>query len=321
MTSATARRLGMTRSGIAYALHTGLWQTLARGVYLTVPGQPTRADWINVGLEVAGATAALSGWDAVRLVGVGATTPPRPQVLVLTRSGDHRSGRHVHIRRTNRAYDLWTVGSEHPDLAFTPVAAPARAVADTALQYRNLAPVRALVTSAVQRDICQIEDLLAEVHAGPRNGSAHLRRAVEDAIGGARSVAEAEAIDVLTKAPVPEFEANVPIIDQHGRLLAVADMLWRALRAVAEIDSREFHFNEADWKRTMTRHNQLMACGLAVAHYPPSLVRTSGAAWALDVARWLRARADELGVIYQPANGRRNQRGVPEPFVVSGLPR
>jgi hypothetical protein len=151
-----------------------------------------------------------------------------------------------------------------------------------------------MVTKAVQRRLCTPAELGRELAAGPRNGSAHLRRAILDVVGGAESIAEAEAIALLRRPDIPPFEVNAPVYAADGRLVAVADILWRELRAILEVDSREFHFEEADWKRTLRRHNALTRCGYTVAHYPPSDIRTRQRAWADEIAGWLAARSVEL---------------------------
>ncbi|HZC72954.1 MAG TPA: hypothetical protein VE442_19815 [Jatrophihabitans sp.] len=108
---------------------------------------------------------------------------------------------------------------------------------------------------------------------------------------------------------MPSFEQNVPILDATGRVVAIADVLWRALRAVLEVDSRRHHFLEPKWIRTMHRHNMLTRYGLAVTHYPPAELRRRPAHVMEEVDAWLRGRAAELGVPYPP----------PEP-AVPGLP-
>jgi hypothetical protein len=313
-----AGQFGISRSAIRHARTTQGWQMLARGIVLTAPGPPTRDDWTLVGLEIAGPRAALSGWDALRIRGLGAGTPPTPRVLILDRGGTNHALPGVLIRPTPRPYATQLLPAEHPTLAFAPVVPVARALADTALDHRRLDPVRAMVTSAVQRGLCRPDQLVAELEAGPRNRSALLRRALADVLNGAQSIAEAEAADVLRQARVADFELNVPIVDRTGTVVAVADALWRQLRAVAEIDSREFHFSEQDWKATMRRHNRLTAAGIAVAHYPPSDIRARRTAWARDVESWLRSRAIELGVPYQRGSGGRRAPGsAPEPFVIT----
>ena len=312
----------MTRDAIAHAICAFGWQRLTRGFLLTVPGRPTRADWINLGLELAAPTGAISGWDAIRMVGLGEVEPPAPEVLILARRGEHRVVGGARIRPTNRPFTTWRLPGDHPDHPYCEVVSVARAVADTALQYRRLRPVRALVTSAIQKRRCDPEGVIAELESGPRNHSGLLRRAVVDLRAGAKSIAEAEAIDVLRRSPVPPFEANVPVVTTSGVQIAEADCLWRELRAVLEIDSREFHFLEDDWKRTMARHSALGKRGLVMAHYPPSQIRRSPETWAKGVEQWLRARAAELRVAYRPARDPLvcpAVLGRPDPYVVPDL--
>ena len=294
------------------------WQRPARGVVFTRPDPLTRDDWIQVGLALAGSGAALSGWDAVRLRGVGAATAPNPRALVLTRTGNQQQTDGVLVRLTSRPYRTTLLPAAHPTLPFVPVVHPARAVCDTALMYRTYAPVRVLVTSTIQRKLCTPADLVTEYRSGPRGRSHWLRESLQDVLVNAHSIAEAEAADALRVAHVPSFELNVDIVDRTGRLLATADVLWRSLRAVGEIQSRAFHFDEESWNATMTRHNRLTARALAVAHWPPSAIRQGGRAWAMDVAAWLRARAAEIGASYVPGNGALlAPSNGPAPFVVS----
>lgn len=317
-----ARDLGMSADAIVHAISAFGWQRLARGFLLTVPGPPTRADWINVGLELAAPTGAISGWDAVRIVGLGEIVPPAAEVLILARGGENRVVGRARIRPTNRPFTTWRLPGDHPDHPYCDIASIARAVADTALQYRRLRPVRALVTSAVQQLRCSPEDVIAELESGPRNYSGLLRRAVSDLRAGAKSIAEAEAIDVLRRSPVPPFEANVPMVTASGVQIAEADCLWRELRAVLEIDSRQFHFEEEDWERTLARHSLLGRRGLAVDHYSPSQVRRNPELWAKGVEQWLRSRAAELRLPYRPAKDPLvvpAAPGKPEPFIVPDL--
>jgi hypothetical protein len=322
---AEAADLGMSRSARAHAIKTRGWQLLTRGVLLTVPEAPTRSDWLNVGLALAGPTGAISGWDAVRITDLGEPEPPRPEVLVLTRTGRNRVIGNVRIRVTTRPYRAWTLPADHPELAFAPIVHAARAVTDTALQYRRLAPVRALVTSAVQKRRCSAAELIAELDDGPRNHSGFLRRAIEDVLAGALSIAEAETIDVLRHAALPAFEANVPIVTQSGVVLAVADALWRDLRAVLEVDGRRHHTGvdrrtgKDKWEKTIDRHSLLTRCGLSVDHCYPSKVRTDPRRWVAGVEQRLRVRAHELGVPYRPVRDPLRlpaDPGNPTPFVV-----
>jgi hypothetical protein len=297
LTGPAARQLGLTRSAVRNGIARRGWQPLVRGVVLTARDEPTRADWALVGLTAAGPRSALSGWDALRLLGPGVAParPPTDDVLVLTRCGRNRRIGAVRVRVTRRPFAVRHTSVLDPTLPLVAVTSAARAVADTALFERWLGSVRVMVAAAVQQGLCSVDELTDELAGSPRNNSALLRRALGEIAEGARSAAEVAAAHYLRRADVPPFELNAPIMD-GGRLVAIADVLWRELRAVLEIDSREFHFSAADWQATMRRHNRLVRMGYAVTHYPPSAV---GPAWTLEVGSWLRARACELGVPYR----------------------
>jgi len=298
LTARVARQLGLSRAAVRNGMARRGWQPLIRGVVLTVPGEPTRADWALAGLAIAGPGSAVSGWDAVRLLGRGVAPrkPASDDVLVLTPRGLNRRIGQVRIRPTGRRFTTWRTSANDPALPLIEVAAAARAVADTALDECWLNPVRAMVAAAVQHDLCSVDDLIAELAAAPRNGSGLLRRALGEIADGARSAAEAEALTYLRRADVPPFELNAPITDTTGHVIAIADVLWPRLRAMVEIDSREFHFNAADWQATMRRHNKVARLGYALTHYPPSAI---GPGWTDEVETWLHARAAELGIPYR----------------------
>lgn len=317
ITAELADQLGYPPGAVRSRIRTQQWQRLTRGLYLTRPDPPDRTDWIAGGLLIGGRGTVLSGWDAVRAHGLGAETPPTTDVLVLALSGRHRRVGPVIVRPSQR--ELRCVRKVLPRLGSRLVAGVARAVADTALLYGTFGPVRALVTSAVQRQMCTVEELVHEYETGPRNDSAHLHDAVDDIISGAESIAEAELLDVLRTGSLPTFEMNVWLVDDHGRQIAKADALWRTLGAVLEVNSRQHHFLEPDWIATMGRHNVLTRHGLSVVHYPPSAVRRTGQAVATQVRGWLRRRAAELGVPYPPPAPHPDLIGTPLrlPFVIN----
>ena len=288
LVSAQVARLANNRSTIRTEIRRGNWQRLASGIVLTRPDEPTRSDWAEVGIALAGSGAGLSGWDALHVRGLGGRTAPNPRVLVLSPRGINRVVGCVHIRRTARPFRVVHRSPHCAQLPLVPVVAVARAVADTALDHRDLSAVRALVTSAVQRRACTLLELIGELDSGPRSRSRLLRLALHDAVGGARSAAEAAAAARLGRGGVPPFELNVPVVDEQGELIFVVDVLWRELRAALEIDSREYHFSETDWLATLDRHNELTRYGLAVSHYAPSIVTKRGADGACSPRPWAR---------------------------------
>jgi hypothetical protein len=314
MTSAMARELGFSAATVRTELRRGRWQLLVRGVYLTRVDAQARADWIAAGMAIAGRGAALSGWDAVRGYGIGSDRPPVDEVLILSTTGTHRVVGQARLRASTRPLDAQRVGRWWS-------APAARAVADTALVYRRFDPVRALVTSAVQRMLCTPADLERELEAGPQNGSAHLRRAIEDVFGGAESISEATLADLLDAAGLPEPEFNIPILTWDGRKVANADALWRTLRAGLEVNSKRHHFYEDKWTSTMRRHNRLTITGLSLTHYPPRDLLDSPVVVAHEIEQWLRLRACELGASYPPPPPPRHPDGRPVLHTPYVLPR
>ncbi|WP_375502927.1 hypothetical protein [uncultured Jatrophihabitans sp.] len=309
--------LGFTPGVVRTELRLQRWQTLTRGIYLTRPDPPSRADWIRAGSALAGPGAVVSGWDVLHAVGLGSSRPPIDEVLILCPAGRHRVRGGVRIRPSDRPLLPQRLGMAQ--LGTMSAAPIARAVADTALTYRTLAPVRALVTSAAQQGLCSVDDLLEELESGPRNDSAFLRRALEDVIAGAASISEAALAEIMTAARLPEFELNVPLIDERGVHVATADVLWRSLRAVLEVDSQRHHFYEPQWRNTMRRHNTLSRYGLTVTHYPPVDIRDRPDFVLDEVADWLAGRAAELALPWPPAarcspNGMCVPSGPPAPY-------
>jgi hypothetical protein len=315
---ASAAELGISRARVRTEVRRGNWRVIARGAVLTRDEAPTRDDWAALGIALGGPSAALSGWDAARAVGLGEPHPPSEHVLVLSRHATNRVVGGVRIRETARPYSVRTTSADNVVHPLTPIVGTARAISDAAAYFDAANPVRALVTSAIQRKRCTVEQLVAELHARPRNGSRFLRLALRDAVDGARSVAEAAASRRMTRARIPAFELNVPIIDAAGRVIAIADVLWRSLRAILEIDSREYHLSEADWKGTMRRHNLLTRLSFALTHVAPSDVTGRGEGWLGELGCWLSGRSLELGIPLPAGRGVVSPvGGEPQPYYLT----
>jgi very-short-patch-repair endonuclease len=116
-----------------------------------------------------------------------------------------------------------------------------------------------------------------------------LRQALVEMSAGAASAPEARAARILRRAGVAAFEQNAVILLPGGGHY-VADFLWRALRAILEIDSVEYHFDPVAWRRTMDRHLVLTTLGHSVIHRPPSALRDEHR-FAADITAWLASRA------------------------------
>lgn len=285
-----ARLRGFTPRMIDRRLAIGTWRLVLPHTYLT-SDTFTWLDRRRAALAFVGDGSVLSG--AAALTDASLRSIQRPSIVLVlapitTRA---RSIAWVRVRPTRRL----------PPAALRPgpASAPrARAVADHALQTARLDDVRALVAEVVRRRLCTIDDLLVELDAGPRNGSRNLRLAIEEVRGGAWSAPEARAARLLTAAGVPLFEQNVRIDLPDGSHLIV-DFLWRALRAVLEIDSDEHHGLPADADATDTRHVLLESLGYSVVHRRPSFVMRQPSAFTAGIVAWLASR-DQQPRHYRP---------------------
>lgn len=255
------------------------WCRLLPGVYLTQP-PPTALDRLHAAALRGGPGSVVSGGAALHAYGFRSVVQPRHELVLVAHGGGVRSFDRFRVRHTARL--------PAPALRPGPPLAPVeRAVADHARSLRSLDDVRAVVAEAVQRGFCAIEAIAVELHAGRRNGSALLRRAVDEVTLGAASAPEARAASPLRAARVPAFEQNVPVT--VGARRYVADFLWRELWAILEIDSRDYHFAPRDWQATLRRHAELETAGYSVIHVPPAELR-DGDEFVQRVKQWLAGR-------------------------------
>jgi hypothetical protein len=282
LTRADATRLGYSANSIEHRLRTDQWRRVLPRTFLT-SDTFTWPDRCRAALAFAGPGAVLSG--AAALADTGLRSVRRPETVLVLVPADRwvRSTDWVRIRRTDRLPGR----ALRPGPACAPVA---RAVADLALERRRLDDVRALVAEVVRRQRCTIDELVAELEAGRRNGSAHLRTAIEEVAAGAWSAPEARAARLLRAAGVAPFEQNARIDLPDGRWLYV-DFLWRTLRAVLEIDSDEYHSLPADADATDERDIGLETVGFSVVHRRPYVVNRQPAKFTSGIAAWLAGRA------------------------------
>jgi hypothetical protein len=272
---------GMTPKMIDYRLAAGRWRRVLPHTYLTVDTL-TWPDRLAAAIAFAGPGTLLSGAAVLHDAGLRSVARPAGLLVLVPRRNRARSTQWVRIRRTHRLPDADLVPGP-------PRVAIARAVADDALTLRRIDDVRTVVAEAVRRRLSTVDEIALELEAGPRNGSALLRQAVDEVGAGAWSAPEARAARLLRRAGVPPFEQNARI-ELPGGGYYLADFLWRDLWAILEIDSVENHFDPADWSATMDRHLVLETAGFSVAHRPPSAVNTYPVRFVRDITAWLANR-------------------------------
>jgi len=285
---------GVTDDWLRYRIRPGgPWQRLLPGIYLTATGRPTR-DRLQVAAALfAGPGNVITGWAALRYYKI--RVPETRLVDVLVPADRKRSScKHVTIHRTRRM--PLTVTCDGP-VSFAP---SARAVADAVRDLTDRPQVRAIVAAAVQKGLCAVPDLAAELAAGPIRGSGLFRSVLAEVSDGIRSPAEGDFRDLITKSGLPRPMFN-PRLVLRGKLLAVPDAWWPEVALAVEIDSREWHLGPDDWDKTLRRHDRLVAVGIRVIHVTPRQVRTEPARIVQDIAGALLTGHPVAGLMTLPA--------------------
>jgi hypothetical protein len=264
---AQARAAGVTDSGLRYRLRPGgPWRRMLPGVYATFTGTPTIEQREIAAMLYAGAPAVITGPAALRNYEIRGPRVARVDVLVPA-SRERASRGYVVIHRTQRMPQTITVDGTRQ------YALPARAVADTILALADVAVARTAVGSAVQQRRCTIEELAAELAAGPIRGSRLLRSVLIEVSDGIRSAPEGDLrmLIIGSGLPAPLYNRDLFV---RGKFLARPDAWWPHAGVVAEVDSRAFHLLPEHWEQTMRRHRRMEAAGIRVLHFSPRQLAT-----------------------------------------------
>ena len=162
--------------------------------------------------------------------------------------------------------DLYTTGP----IRFTSVA---RAVADAARGMARFIDVQALVSEAVQRGSCTLEQLAAELREGPAAGRRWYRMALREIGAGIRSGAEAQLKYLIDRSDLERPMYNADLFTLDGVFLGRPDAWFGRAGVAGEVDSREYHLAAKDYATTTQRHNRMEAAGIHMLHWLPSTLK------------------------------------------------
>jgi hypothetical protein len=259
---------GMARGTIAYRLRPdGPWRQILPGVYVTVTGTATADQRDVAALLYAGPYSVITGPSAVRRHNLRCAGLNILDVLVPADSRRKSTG-YVQIQRTARMPgDLYTTGP----IRFTP---PVRAVADAARGMTRFSDVQALVCEAVQRGRCTLEELVAELNAGPSAGTRWYRMALAEVSEGIRSAAEAQLKYLIDRSDLERPMYNAELYTLDGIFLGRPDAWFSRAGVAGEVDSRQYHMAAKDYEETTNRHNRMEAAGIHVLHWLPGTIRS-----------------------------------------------
>jgi len=218
-------------------------------------------------LLYAGPEAVITGAAAVRRHRLDCAGGNDIEVLV---PGDSRvKGRgFVRIQRTTR---LPASTFSTRSIVFAPLA---RAVGDAARGMRKPEEIRALVSEAIHRSRdCTVEDLIAELKAGPSAGSGLFRSSLAEIGDGIRSEAERDLKFCIDRSGLPAPMYNARLYLPDGTFLAMPDAWWPRAGVAGEVDSLRHHILAKDHAETMARRNRMEAADVRVLQFLPKDIK------------------------------------------------
>jgi hypothetical protein len=274
----------------------GMFSWVLPGVHRVDDRGPLSADQRDcAGLLYSGRGAVLTGGSRLRRTGVRAADHVAFDVGGVHTLIPHERRRSSHgfvqVERTTVPYGVRTVDG-------FACATTARAVIDACRRCSDEEAARALVFEVVQRRFTTPQALEGEHRQAQIRGSRFSRLALEEVLGGARSIPEGDVRRALLEAGWTRMRFNAELESDDGVYIACPDAYDPATGVCLEVDSREFHFDVASWEATMARHARMTAFGLAVLHAPPS-----------------RAHRDMSGLVAEVGRAIRSREGMPPPAV------
>ncbi len=209
----------------------------------------------------------VTGLEACRRHGIRRGPGPGDGVhLLVTHSRQAGSTRFVTVERTKRLPAPVIVHG-------FPMTDVTRATTDASRRLTARGDIAELLSDAVQRGLCTVSELGAELEMGSRKGTA-TPRAVLAAVGsGVRSAAELDAKRLWPRTGLPEPWWNASVFDEGGKLLGVADCWVDDVALVWEIESSEWHMSPADHDRSVARAARFASRGALLVPTKPRSLR------------------------------------------------
>ncbi|WP_233604716.1 type IV toxin-antitoxin system AbiEi family antitoxin domain-containing protein [Micromonospora sp. HM5-17] len=246
----------------------GRWQRVLPATYALLTGTLTDEQRRIAAALYVGRSAQLTGLAALGWYGFRYAPKGEKLRLIVPHQTRRTSAGYVLVSRT-LALDAYA-----RDAGFYQVVSPARAAVDAGRELTDLRTVRAILAEAIQRDLTDLPTLDREVVRAGRSRTALVRKAFEEIVRGVRSSPEAELRECLSASRLlPEILWNPQLLGADRSRLPTPDGYLPDAALALEVDSQEFHFAAADWRRTIDRHNELSRHGVLILHFTPSQIR------------------------------------------------
>jgi hypothetical protein len=254
-------------------LEGGPWQRVLPGIVMLFTGQPTADQLVHAALLLAGPDAMATGIEGCRRHGLrrgplrrADNRSGRLEVhLLVPRSRQVRSVEYVHVERTQRLPNPIVRGG-------VPLAPLVRSCTDAARRLRSAAEITELFSEPVQRNLCTVNMLWEELHAGSRRGRALPRAVLADVADGVRSAAERAAKQLWPSTGLPAPWWNASVWDADGELLGIGDCWIDEVALLWEIESSEWHLSPEAHEYTVRRAARFTAAGVVYVASKPKMV-------------------------------------------------
>jgi hypothetical protein len=264
----------------------GPWQNPLPGIIFLFSGRPTRRQLVLAAVLLGGPQAMVTGAEACRRHslrrGPARLSDEREHIdevhVLVPASRQLRSVAYVHVERTKSL-------PEPVVRSGIPLAPLPRACINAARRLRTEGEIAELLSDAVQRKLCTVAELSAELEASSRRHTALPRRVLRAVADGVHSAAELAAKRMWNSTGLPVPMWNVEIYTDDGLFLGKADCWLDDVAMVWEIESTEWHLSPEDHDRTVERAARFNAAGAVYTASKPKKIRTQPA----EVARILRA--------------------------------
>jgi very-short-patch-repair endonuclease len=280
----------ISKGALRHRVACGRWQQPYRGVIVTHSGPLTASQRIWAGLLSVPAPVLLGGVTAARVCGLRGYDEPVIHVLVPaerrpSRSTDAPSAGSwpVIVHRTTVLSDTDARWQARP-----PRTAVARSLVDAAQWAPDQAKAFAVVVAGIQQRLTTAADVLEVLDRLPKACRRNaVRSLVNDAAGGAHSLAEIDFVRLCRRYRLPLPDQQVRRTDKAGRTRYL-DAYWRRFRLHIEIDGAH-HMDVRNWWNDMQRQNQVWMTGDRVLRFPAWVVRQRPGEVAAQIAKALRA--------------------------------
>lgn len=273
----------------------GRWQQVLPGAWLRSDSAVTRDHRQHAALALLGRHAVLSGADACHEYGMRDVPTDDRVCVVVPHTVQRDLGPGVRIVRTTTVVASYLMRGRR-------WAEPARAVLDAAAGH-DLRAVRGLVTASAADSWAGADQVGALLEAGPRRGSAVLRRALADVEAGAASAPEAEAADLLRAAArrrrLPPVLLN-PDLYLAGQLLLTPDLWLVGTGVGGEVDSRRHHGSQSSLDATLARHARAERHRIALVHRSPQRMRRDPEGFLRELQQRVSDTPEPPGLVVVP---------------------